>query len=66
MSQKISALSPASAFSKVSAPSPPGAHQGLKADPFIKLLVPLLLVVTFWMAYEWGSLGAYWQRLTSH
>ncbi len=60
------ALSLLPAFSQVSAPTVAGANRGLKADPFIKLLVPLLLVVTFWMAYEWGSLGAYWQRLSSH
>ena len=66
MSRKISVLSLLPAFSQVSAPTAAGANRGLKADPFIKLLVPLLLVVTFWMAYEWGSLGAYWQRLSSH
>ncbi|MGC2691547.1 MAG: glycosyltransferase, partial [Desulfobaccales bacterium] len=66
MSRKISALPPLPAFSKVAAPTAAGTNQGLKADPFIKLLVPLLLVVAFYMAYQWGSLGAYWHGLTSH
>ena len=66
MPRKISALPPLPAFSKVAAPTAAGANQGLKADPFIKLLVPLLLVVAFYMAYEWGSLGACWHGLNSH
>src|SRR5208337_3120996 len=66
MPQKISGVSPAPAFSRVLPPSTPGTNQRLKADPFIKLLVPLLLALAFWMAYEWGALGAYWHGLSAH
>ena len=66
MPQKISAVSQPPPFSKVLAPPVLGAIRSLKADPLIKLLVPLLLALTFWIAYEWGSLGAYWQRLSGH
>ena len=66
MPQKISAVSQPPSSSKVLAPPAPGTIRNLKADPLIKLLVPLLLALTLWMAYERGSLGAYWQGLSGH
>ncbi|MGP8050372.1 MAG: glycosyltransferase family 2 protein [Desulfobaccales bacterium] len=66
MDQKISTVSLSPAFAQVLASPAPGQVRSLKADPLIKLLVPLLLALTFWMAYAWGSLGSYWQQFSSH
>lgn len=48
------------------APAAPGATPNLKADPLIKLLVPLLLAVAFAAAYESGSLAPCLQGFRSY
>lgn len=45
-------------------PPLPRRQAGLSPDFAVKLLVPILLAAAVVLAYEWGSLSAYWQLLS--